>query len=145
DTTYTDGKVYTYIKNGLVGGTDYTYYFEAYDVRNGVSAVGAPTGEKAGPLTVIPANLENLIVYPNPFSLRKGHSQINFDGLTSDAKIRIFTLTGRLLREEEVSWQYNWIWDVRNMEGEELVRGVYLWIVTNSAGERRIGKIAIIR
>ena len=145
DTTYTDGKVYSYIKNGLVGGTDYTYYFEAYDVRNGVLAVGAPTGEKAGPLTVIPANLENLIVYPNPFSPWKGHSQINFDGLTSDAKIRIFTLTGKLLKEEEVSWQYSWTWLVKNMTGEELARGIYLWIVTNTAGGRRIGKIAIIR
>jgi len=144
DTTYTDGKIYTYTKSGLTMGTDYTYYFEAYDAHNGVSAVGDPTSERVGPLTVFPLNLGNLIVYPNPFNLSKGHTQINFDGLTSDAKIRIFTLTGRLLKEEEVNWQYSWIWDVRNIEREELARGIYLWIATNSAGGRRIGKIAII-
>ena len=145
DTTYADGKIYTYTKSGLTMGTDYTYYFEAYDIHNGISAVGDPTSERVGPLMVFPLNLEDLIVYPNPFNRSKGHTYINFGRLTSNAKIRIFTLTGRLLKEEEVNWQYSWAWDVRNMEGEELARGIYLWIVTNSAGERRTGKIAIIK
>jgi len=145
DTTYTDGKLYTFTKTGLAAGADHTYYFEAYDAHNRTSAVGDPTREKIGPLMVFPVSLENLIVYPNPFSLSKGHSQINFDGLTSDAKIRIFTLTGDLLEEEEVSWQYSWAWDVRNMKGEELARGIYLWVVTNTAGKKKIGKIVIIR
>ncbi len=144
DTTYADGKIYTYTKSGLTMGTGYTYYFEAYDAHNGVSAVGDPANERVGPLTVLPLNLGNLIVYPNPFNLSKGHTQINFDGLTSDARIRIFTLTGRLLKEEEVNWQYSWTWDVRNIEREELARGIYLWVVTDKAGGRRIGKIAII-
>ena len=94
---------------------------------------------------VLAANLENLIVYPNPFSILRGHSQIVFDALTSDAKIRIFDVIGRLVKEEEVNWQYSWAWDVRNMRGEELARGIYLWIVTNTMGGRKIGKIAIIR
>lgn len=144
DTTYADGKLYTHTKTGLLAGTGYSYYFEAYDAHNGVSSIGDPTGEKVGPLIVLPANLESLIVYPNPFSLSKGHSQINFGGLTSDAKIRIFTLTGELLKEEEVSWQYSWAWDVRNVKGEELARGIYLWIVSNTTGEKKSGKIAIL-
>jgi hypothetical protein len=94
---------------------------------------------------VLSDNLEDLIVYPNPFNLSKEHTQINFDRLTIDARIRIFTLTGRLLKEEEVNWQYSWAWDVRNMEGEEVARGIYLWIVTNTMGGRKIGKIAIIK
>ena len=145
DTTYADGKVYTYTKTGLSAGLDYTYYFEAYDSYYKLLAVGEPTSETIGPAMVLSDNLEDLIVYPNPFSLLNGHTQINFDRLTIDARIRIFTLTGRLLEEEEVSWQYDWIWDVRNMEGEELARGIYLWIVTNTMGGRKIGKIAIIR
>lgn len=145
DTTYTDGKIYTYAKTGLSAGLDYIYYFEAYDSHYKLLAVGEPTSETIGPIMVLSDNLEDLIVYPNPFSLLNGHTQINFDRLTIDAKIRIFTLTGRLLKEEEVNWQYSWTWDVRNMEGEELARGIYLWVVTNSAGGRKIGKIAIIK
>ncbi len=145
DTAFTDGKLYSHTKAGLDAGTNYSYYFEAYDAHNGVSAIGDPTNEEIGPSLVLPGNLESLIVYPVPFSPLKGHSVINFSGLTSDARIRIFTLTGELVKEEEVSWQYSWTWDVKNMTGEELARGIYLWIVTNTAGGRRIGKIAIIR
>lgn len=145
DTTYTDGKIYTYAKTGLSAGLDYIYYFEAYGSHYKLLAIGEPTSETIGPTMVLSDSLEDLIVYPNPFNLSKEHTQINFDRLTIDARIRIFTLTGRLLKEEEVSWQYDWIWDVRNMEGEELARGIYLWIVTNSAGGRKIGKIAIVK
>jgi len=145
DTTYTDGKIYTYVKTGLSAGLDYTYYFEAYDSHYKLLAAGEPTSEIIGPTMVLSDNLENLIVYPNPFNSLKGHNQINFSGLTNDAKIRIFTLTGRLVKEEEVNWQYSWAWDVRNMEGEEVARGVYLWIVTNTMGGRKTGKIAIIK
>ncbi|MQY58061.1 MAG: S8 family serine peptidase [Clostridia bacterium] len=145
DTAFTDGKLYSHTKAGLDAGTNYSYYFEAYDAHNGVSAIGDPTNEEIGPGIVLPGNLESLIVYPNPFSSLKGHSQITFAGLTSDARIRIFTLTAELMKEEEVSWQYSWTWDVKNMTGEELPRGIYLWIVTNTAGGRRIGKIAIIK
>jgi len=145
DTNYRDGRVYSYTKVGLAAGTGYSYYFEAYDADNGVSAIGDPTNERIGPSIVFPLNLENLIVYPNPFSLLKGHNQINFSGLTSDARIRIFSLTGELLKEEEVSWQYSWSWDVKNIGGEQLARGIYLWVVTNTTGDRKIGKIAIIK
>jgi hypothetical protein len=48
DTTYNDGKLYTYAQSGLARGTDYTYYFEAEDVWN-VPATGAPTSPHHGP------------------------------------------------------------------------------------------------
>ncbi|MBA7506538.1 hypothetical protein ES706_05229 [subsurface metagenome] len=48
DTNYTDGKLYTYTKSGLVPGTDYTYYFEAKDIWN-ASATGDPTSSLDGP------------------------------------------------------------------------------------------------
>lgn len=145
DTTYTDGKIYTYAKTGLSAGLDYIYYFEAYDSHYKLVAIGEPTSETIGPAMVLSGNLEDLIVYPNPFNLSKEHTQINFDRLTIDARIRIFTLTGRLLKEEEVDWQHSWAWDVRNMEGEEVARGIYLWVVTNTMGGRKTGKIAIIK
>jgi len=47
DTTYTDGKLYTY-STILSAGSDYTYYFEAKDANN-ASATGAPTSPQTGP------------------------------------------------------------------------------------------------
>ncbi len=48
DTTYSDGKLYTFTKNRLGPGTDYTYYFEAKDIWNG-SATGEPTSPQDAP------------------------------------------------------------------------------------------------
>jgi len=43
-----------------------------------------------------------------------------------------------------------WEWDIdlgkvkRNKKGEEVAQGTYIYLVTNNAGNRKIGKIAII-
>ncbi len=143
DTTYTDGKLYTYTRTDLATGTDYSYYFEAKDQSN-AKASGAPTIETSGPDRVLSVNLASLIVYPNPFSPGKGHTQIIFDRLTPDATIRIFNLSGEEVFREDVSWQMSWSWNVKNKQGEAVVRGVYVYLVTNSMGEKKLGKIAVI-
>lgn len=98
---------------------------------------------KVGIAGVAP-NLESLIVYPNPFKSAKGHSYITFEALTEQVTITIFNLTGELVRKQDVSSQYSWDWDVRNMSGEEVARGVYVCVITNPTGEMKIRKIAII-
>jgi subtilisin family serine protease len=144
DTAYTDGKLYTYTQTDLATGMDYSYYFEAKDQSN-AKAGGAPTIERSGPDRVLSANLVSLIVYPNPFSPGKGHTQIVFDRLTSDATIRIFNLSGEEVFREDVSWQISWPWNVKNKQGEAVVRGIYIYLVTNSLGEKKLGKIAVIK
>ena len=91
----------------------------------------------------ISEHLTGLIVYPNPFVYSK-HTKVIFEGLTWDAKIRIFTLSGELVREANVTGQGTWSWDVKNDKGENVARGIYVYLVTNSAGEKVIGKIAVI-
>jgi len=48
DTTYSDGKLYTYSKTGLIPGTDYIYHFEAEDIH-GIQATGDPVNVVDGP------------------------------------------------------------------------------------------------
>ena len=143
DTTYTDGKLYTYTKSELAAGADYSYYFEAKDFK-GTKAGGVPTAETSGPEKVLSEDLGTFIVYPNPFRSGKGHTQIVFDRLTSDATIRIFDLSGEEIYREDVSWETNWAWNMKNKRGEAVARGIYVYLVTNSAGEKKIGKIAVI-
>ncbi len=143
DTTYTatDGKLYTYTRTDLSTGEDYSYYFEAKDLYD-VEAIGTPTGELSGPNVVPWANLENLIVYPNPFELARGHTGIVFAKLTPDARIRIFNLAGELIGDSgELRAEETWVWDAR----DELARNVYVYLVTNSQGEKKIGKIAVVK
>lgn len=95
-------------------------------------------------LPIIPLSLESLIVYPNPFRSVK-HTQITFEGLTANASIRIFTLSGELVYEGNTAGWFSWKWNVKNMYGEEVARGIYIYLATDNVGTKRTGKIAIIK
>ena len=144
DATYIDGKLYTYTKTFSSTGEDYSYYFEAKDA-NDVQAVGTPTDEVSGPHVVLSGSLENLMVYPNPFEPARGHTGIVFAGLTNDVTIRIFDLSGEEISRGDVSRETSWTWNVRNREGERVARGIYIYLVTNRQGDKKIGTIAVVK
>ncbi len=144
DTNYSDGKLYGYTTTFSTPGEGYSYYFEAEDLYN-LQALGAPTSELSGPNMVLSLNLEDLVVYPNPFEPARGHSGIVFAELTSDANIRIFDLNGQEILMKDIIWQRSWFWDMRNERGEVVSRGTYIYFITNSQGEKKIGKIAVIK
>ena len=102
-------------------------------------------------------NLSNFHVYPNPFKPNDGdnntgrrydgsvNSGVTFNGLTNDCTIKVYTILGQLVAEGQVSGQGNWQWDVRNQSGVEVASGMYIYVVTNGAGEEKIGKLVVIR
>lgn len=245
DIDYTDGKVYTYTARGLDGDTDYTYYFEAYDVHN-EAATGDPTDEKAGPVVdntapktfldekpeevvecdvaevtirfiwhgedditsedklVYSYKLANydtdwsswvssttttyllsrghytfyvrardetgnypavdspdtaqcsfeiflsVVSYPNPCYLNRGQI-VRIANLPPNSQVRIYSLSGELIRileEVETNVEGNLgeaVWDGKNEEGQEVARGIYIYLVITAEGERKTGKIAIIK
>lgn len=86
------------------------------------------------------ADLEDLRVFPNPFKPYLGHTKINFEGLTARATIRIYDVKGRLVEEiTETDGDGLATW------APEAASGVYLWSVTNPQGQKKTGKIAILR
>ena len=90
--------------------------------------------------------LKDLKVYPNPFRPSEGHTRIVFDKLTPDARIRIFALSGELVANSgELRGEEMWVWDAKNREERKLARGIYIYLVTNSQGEKKIGKIAVVK
>ena len=86
-------------------------------------------------------NLTSVSVYPNPFKPSYGHTQITFDGLTANIKIKIYTVAGRLVDEfeTETSGSYNW-------NPDDAASGVYIYYIEdkNGTGSKK-GKLAIIR
>lgn len=94
-------------------------------------------------------DLSDSIVYPNPFKPNSGlgHEKIIFDGLTENVNIRIYTIGGRLVKEWEgdTASNYLWEWDVKNNDSEDVVSGVYIYVITTDSNKKAIGKIAVIR
>jgi parallel beta-helix repeat protein len=97
--------------------------------------------------------LKDVVVYPNPFKPAKGHTHITFGHptdtekrLTKEAKIKIYTLNGECVAViEERDGDGVAKWYATNKEGTPVASGIYIYIITNPAGQRCIGKIGIIR
>jgi hypothetical protein len=90
-------------------------------------------------------NLTSAYVFPVPCRVYQGHNQITFTGLSSQAMIKIFTISGELivtLKEEDGDGQL--IWDVKNKGGKFLASGVYIYYIENER-EHKSGKLMIIK
>jgi hypothetical protein len=108
------------------------------------------------PVPVV-ANLATFTVYPNPFKPNDGHALtgveyngaantgITFENLPPGSQIRIYTALGELIAEFLTDASGGAQWDVRNRRNDKVASGVYVYIVTAPNGERRIGKIAVMR
>ncbi|MFH1380458.1 MAG: Ig-like domain-containing protein [bacterium] len=95
------------------------------------------------------SDLSGVIVYPVPFEpgVNSAYSQITFDGLPQDVTIQIYSIAGRLVKEWSGNTlpNYQWCWDAKNNDNDEVVSGVYLYLITSSGKKAAKGKIAIIR
>lgn len=90
-------------------------------------------------------DLSNIMIYPNPFRPYRGNTTITFDGMTGGAKITVYTVSGRQVREMEADADGKYEWDATASGGEKLASGVYIYCVTNNKGQKAIGKFAVIR
>ncbi len=103
-----------------------------------------------------PANdLKGVFVVPNPLRRQGGwdvgdQSTLRFFNVTPGAKCEIFTVAGDLVRQlanvtAGGAARGNIEWDTRNESGESVASGVYIYRITNSAGEELFGRLTIIR
>ncbi|TBR19278.1 T9SS type A sorting domain-containing protein [bacterium] len=86
--------------------------------------------------------------FPTPFIPSKGHSQITFTRLTAKVTIRIYTISGELIRtlvkDSGASDEISWV-PVVNDRGESVASGVYIYHVQSTDGKTRIGKLMVIK
>ncbi|MGE3800766.1 MAG: hypothetical protein AB7H80_07080, partial [Candidatus Kapaibacterium sp.] len=128
-------------------GIDYTITISNVESVSGLSLKGG-AGSVVG-FTISAESLDQIFVYPHPFSLSQ-HGSVTFAGLPKDALIRIYTQSGAILRELNVtSGDGGSEWDGRDSRGDLLPTGVYLYsVVTLDAGggelESRLKKIAVV-
>lgn len=84
-------------------------------------------------------------VYPNPFRPSRGHTNIKLSSLPAGASVKIFTATGRLLKELAADAAGQVLgWNGTDRDGRPLASGVYLAVVEGAGGRRTI-KFAVQR
>jgi len=90
-------------------------------------------------------DLSAVNVFPVPFRAGDGHRTITFSGLGQNTKIKIFTVTGELVKEFAAAPNDGQaVWDVANGEGTAVASGVYVYLLESGDNWRK-GKIMIIR
>lgn len=117
----------------------------AIDEAQGVVYVGTDFG-----LSVIESssiapveNYEELTVYPNPFIVGNSFSQdLAIDGLVENSTIRIMSVSGKLIKEEETTGGRLTFWDGRDENGEYVSSGVYI-VVAYDEGVNSVAKAKV--
>lgn len=100
----------------------------------------APAG--GGKQKALP-DLINVIAYPNPC---KGGNKINFANLTDQCWIRIYSIVGELIFEQEFTNTGGKAdWYLKNRAGEKVASGIYIYVITNNQNQKATGKIGVIR
>ncbi len=98
-------------------------------------------------------NLKDIKVVPNPYIVRNNwepsgdYSRIAFTHLPDKCTIRIYTLSGDLLRTLEHDSPVldgNENWDLLTKNNQKIASGVYIYHVESTYGEK-IGKFAVVR
>ncbi len=85
--------------------------------------------------------------FPNAYMpSSEGHTRIIFSDLPAVCTIKIYTLTGDLVRTiVESDGDGQAAWDVRNEGNEELPSGIYLYIIKSSTEGEEKGELVIRR
>lgn len=99
--------------------------------------------------------VSEVYAYPVPFRPNVGNparygcwsgcanNGITFTNLPSEGTIRIYTISGRLVREMNIASNPQ-SWDVANSAGQVVASGLYLWEV-RSGHNRKTGKLIVIK
>ncbi|MFH1725286.1 MAG: T9SS type A sorting domain-containing protein [Elusimicrobiota bacterium] len=99
----------------------------------------------AAPVVSAADDLSGAHAFPVPFRPYRGHAKITFTGLTRDAEVRVYTISGRLVKTLIKSGAGNSVeWNVTNERGEGLASGVYLYVI-KAAGAVKSGKLMVIK
>ncbi len=97
------------------------------------------------------SDLGRVVVYPNPYRPRSGGyydraAGMSFSRLSPGAELKIYTVAG------ELAWKGTdddgdglIVWPAANDAGKRAASGVYLYHITDGAGRKKTGKIAVIR
>lgn len=134
-----------------IGATGKNYLLRASNVfsSNGIEIVSG-AGNSFG-LIFNKENLDEMYVYPNPYSVSSSQDYITFANITRSASIDIYDLNGKfLININESNGNGGVEWNLIDGGGNKISTGIYIYRATgtNSSGtdvEEKTGKFAVVR
>ena len=98
---------------------------------------------RLGRFVTASSDLKSVAVFPNPADPQTAFGQtVKFMNLTTGVTLRIYTVSGELART--IKDDTGLIeWDMKNDGGSAVVRGIYFYMITNTAGEKVTGRLVL--
>ncbi|MFC1522159.1 fibronectin type III domain-containing protein [Elusimicrobiota bacterium] len=90
------------------------------------------------------SSVSSIKAFPNPLRPARGHKEVTFSNLPANAKIRIYTFIGELVKEMTSNATGMASWDGTNQAGANVASGVYFVFAEGEGGEKTI-KVGIQR
>ncbi|HDI00386.1 MAG TPA: hypothetical protein ENF74_05295 [Firmicutes bacterium] len=133
--------VYTRSNSPLV---DNTVYALEYDAGRGCLWIGTGHGLSRLQISLTSeVSAPRVVASPNPFFPEEG--RLTFHNLPEGSSLRIFSLSGELVRSLSPEGSGEVTWDGDNDAGYLVGSGVYLYVVKDPQGKVQVGKVALVR
>jgi hypothetical protein len=137
-----DGSFKTYDKSHGLVSNDVTRIESYQDVL----WIGTEQGLSRFNTEFLSPDIAEMGVYPNPLIMPEGHTEIIFDSKDlKGGRIRIYTVSGSLVRIIEDIGSSLVSWDAKNADGELVGSGIYIFVIETKDGTKKMGKIAVVR
>ena len=126
----------------------YEWIWDAKDASEGehsLKVVAYDTnGNSAQQVVIIKViKVEGIVTYPNPYIKGKSLNEIiNFSNLPKEAAIRIYTISGELvktIKHKDIADGGSEEWDISGVAG-----GIYIYTIISSEG-KKTGKVSIVK
>jgi len=137
---------YTTRNSPLVGNNVLSF---AFNEETGEVWIGTSNGlsRVETPFVAPKPDFSSLTGYPNPF-IPGRHGEFIITNLAENTSIKIYTVSGRLVREFDALDDINGgfvIWDGRDEKGNFVASGIYVYFAYTDNGLSASGKVAVIR
>jgi hypothetical protein len=94
-------------------------------------------------LSVSQPTVDEIAISQNPVIIKDGIEEVQFK-VPQNSEIFIYTVSGYLVRKMEKNSSQIRSWDLRNLQGDLVASGIYLWLV-KAENKEQLNKFTIIR
>jgi Zn-dependent M28 family amino/carboxypeptidase len=118
-----------------------------FDVATLMTKGVAATAASLASPTSMPAvsSLDAVEVYPNPYKSSVHGGRVYFANLPPYSRIKLYNVAGEFITEGGNGAEPLWPLELETKAEPIKSSGVYFYVVESAAGEKKIGKLAVIR
>ena len=108
--------------------------------------VVATAASLASPTTMpVVSSLEAVEVYPNPYKFAVHNGRVFFANLPANSRIKLYNVAGEFITEGGNGPEPLWPLELESKVKPIKSSGVYFYVIESPSGDRKIGKLAVIR